>query len=618
MSLRANQRIIDNDYNDLSSTVLSEFGVVEICPKILLETVRDLGHLGWNAQADFGLSMPIPKFLLKEAIVAKPGFNRWLVPPASIAIHLCIGSVYAWSVFNTPLSRELGVVGEAAGDWKFGNIVWIFSIAIVFLGLAAAVAGRWLEKVGPRCVGVTAALLWGGGFLVGCLGIKLHSLPLLYLGYGVLGGCGLGLGYVSPVSTLIRWFPDRRGLATGLAIMGFGGGAMIGAPLKRYLLGTFEEAPKYLGTEESVNLVTEDGVRFAETVAGKEEVIVASATEAASLGPGLEAGVYSVGTGSTGTASTFLVLGLLYLVVMLAAAFAYRVPAPDWKPDGWDPEKGSSKKGMISQNDVGISGAMKTPQFWFLWVVLCMNVTAGIGVIGVAKTMIGEIFGTQMSAEAKEGFFFVNYVLMISVFNMVGRFFWASISDWIGRKSTYTIFFVLGCALYLSIPWAAANAGASAMSTSFIVFYAATMIIFTMYGGGFATIPAYLADMFGSKYVGAIHGRLLTAWSTAGVLGPVAIAKLREASISKSINDLAAKVNESDFEGKFGAPLSKLDELVAAKTVTVQKLMEMAPEGTVDPTPGLYNTTMYTMAGLLVIGLVANLLVKPVDKKHHL
>ena len=562
--------------------------------------------------------MTIPKFLLKEAIVAKPGFNRWLVPPASIAIHLCIGSVYAWSVFNTPLSRELGVVGEAAGDWNFKAIVWIFSIAIVFLGLAAAIAGRWLEKVGPRCVGVTAALLWGGGFLVGSLGIKLHSLPLLYLGYGVLGGCGLGLGYVSPVSTLIRWFPDRRGLATGLAIMGFGGGAMIGAPLKRYLLGTFEEAPTYLGTVEAVNPVTEDGVRFAETADGKVEVIVASAAEASSFGPGMEAGVYVVGSGNTGAASTFLVLGLLYLVVMLAAAFAYRVPAPDWKPDGWDPGKGAAKKGMISRNDVEIWTAMKTPQFWLLWVVLCMNVTAGIGVIGVAKTMIGEIFGGSMSAEAKEGFFFVNYVLMISVFNMVGRFFWASISDWIGRKPTYTIFFVLGCALYLSIPWAAANAGASAMSTSFIVFYAATMIIFTMYGGGFATIPAYLADMFGSKFVGAIHGRLLTAWSFAGVLGPVAIAKLREASISKSISDLASKVSEVDFEAKFGAPLAKLDELVAAKTVTVQKLMELAPEGTVDPTPGLYNTTMYTMAGLLVIGFVANMLVKPVDEKHHL
>lgn len=550
--------------------------------------------------------------------MAKPGFNRWLVPPASIAIHLCIGSVYAWSVFNAPLSKELGVVGQAAGDWKFGHIVWIFSIAIVFLGLSAAVAGRWLEKVGPRCVGVTAALLWGGGFLVGFLGIKLHSLPLLYLGYGVLGGCGLGLGYVSPVSTLIRWFPDRRGLATGLAIMGFGGGAMIGAPLKRWLLQKFDQAPEYLGQVDRLTLVTENGVRFVQTAAGKQEVIVASAADVSQFGDSMSAGVYAVGTGNTGAAMTFLVLGLVYLVVMLIAAFAYRVPADDWKPKGWSPPEGASKKSMISQNDVGISAAMKTPQFILLWIVLCMNVTAGIGVIGVAKTMIGEIFGTQLSAEAKQGFFFANYVLMISVFNMVGRFFWASISDWIGRKVTYTIFFVLGCGLYLSIPWAAANAGADTMSTSFVTFYAATMIIFTMYGGGFATVPAYLADMFGSKYVGAIHGRLLTAWSTAGVLGPYAISKLREASISTAISDLASKVSAEKFAEKFGAPIAKLDELVAAKTVSVQKLMEIAPEGTIDPTPSLYNTTMYTMAGLLVIGFFANMMVKPVHTKHHL
>lgn len=563
-------------------------------------------------------TMSIPKFLLKEAIIAKPSFNRWLVPPASIAIHLCIGSVYAWSVFNAPLSKEIGVVGQAAGDWQFGHIVWIFSIAIVFLGLAAAVAGRWLEKVGPRCVGFTAALLWGGGFLVGYLGIKMHSLPLLYLGYGVFGGCGLGLGYVSPVSTLIKWFPDRRGLATGLAIMGFGGGAMIGAPLKRWLLQKFSKEPEFLGQTSDLNMITENGVRFVETAAGKQEVIVASATDISQFGDGMSAGVYAVGTGNTGAATTFLVLGLIYLVIMLIASFAYRVPADDWKPNSWTPPEASSQKKMITQNDVGISTAMKTPQFIFLWIVLCMNVTAGIGVIGVAKTMIGEIFGSQLSPEAKEGFFFANYVLMISVFNMVGRFFWASISDWIGRKSTYTIFFVLGCSLYLSIPWAAANAGASTISTSFITFYAATMIIFTMYGGGFATIPAYLADMFGSKFVGAIHGRLLTAWSIAGVLGPVAIAKLREASISNAINNLAPKIDKEKFAGKFGAPMEKLDELVTAKTVTVQKLMEIAPEGTIDPTPSLYNTTMYTMAGLLVIGFFANILIKPVNPKHHI
>ena len=256
--------------------------------------------------------MAIPKFLLKESIIAPPGFNRWRVPPASIAIHLCIGSVYAWSIFNPPLQRELGVVGPAAGDWSLQSVVWIFSVAIVFLGLSAAVAGRWLEKVGPRCVGVTAAFLWGGGFLIGALGIQLHQLWLIYLGYGVFGGCGLGLGYVSPVSTLIRWFPDRRGMATGMAIMGFGGGAMIGAPLKRYLLAKFEEAPERLGSVREIPLITENGIRFAETAAGKQEVIIPSAADlASSFGGHLEAGVYVVGTGNTGATAAFVTLGLV-------------------------------------------------------------------------------------------------------------------------------------------------------------------------------------------------------------------------------------------------------------------------------------------------------------------
>jgi MFS family permease len=325
-----------------------------------------------------------------------------------------------------------------------------------------------------------------------------------------------------------------------------------------------------------------------------------------------------VGTGNTGVAMTFLSLGIIYLVVMLIASFAYRVPAEGWVPKGWTAPSGDAGKSMITRNSVGINQAMKTPQFWFLWIVLCMNVTAGIGVIGVAKTMIGEIFGTQLSTEAKEGFFFVNYVVMISVFNMVGRFFWASISDWIGRKNTYHIFFVLGCALYLSIPYFAVRAGASTMSVAFVGFYAASMIILTMYGGGFATIPAYLADLFGSKFVGAIHGRLLTAWATAGVLGPLAITQLRGASVTAQIKALAGKVDPARFTEKFGAGVDQLNELVAAKTVTVAKLMEIAPDGTVDPTPTLYNTTMYAMAALLVVGFIANFLVKPVDSQHHL
>lgn len=555
-------------------------------------------------------------FLLKDNIVAKPGFNRWLVPPASIAIHLCIGSVYAWSVFNPPLTRELGVVASAADDWTLSSVVWIFSVAIVCLGLAAAFAGKWLEEVGPRCVGVVAAVLWGGGFLVGSMGILTHQLWLVYFGYGVLGGCGLGLGYVSPVSTLIRWFPDRRGMATGMAIMGFGGGAMIGAPLIAWLLSLYAKAPTYLGVESAVTLITEGGRRFAETANGKVEVVVATAKQAAALPGGGEAGVYVVGTGDTGAAMTFLTLGIVYFIVMNIAAFSYRVPPPNWKPAGWEPPPADASNGMITQNNVHIDQALKTPQFWQLWIMLCFNVTAGIGVIGVAKTMMTEIFGTTLPLVVTAAFA-GTYVLMISVFNMVGRFFWASTSDYIGRKNTYHCFFVLGTLLYCSIPFFASAVSGSPNVIYLIGFYAATMIIFTMYGGGFATIPAYLADMFGTFHVGGIHGRLLTAWATAGVLGPFAITYLRNMSRENAISDLAAKIDPTAFSEKFGAPIAQLKELVEAKTVTIAKLMEIAPAGTVDPTSSLYNTTMYAMAALLVIAFFANLLLRPVHEKHN-
>ena len=561
----------------------------------------------------------IPKILLKESIIAPPGFNRWRVPPASIAIHLCIGSVYAWSIFNPALIRELGVVGASASDWTLSSVVWIFSVAIVFLGLAAAVAGKWLERVGPRCVGVTAAILWGGGFLIGSVGVALHQLWLIYLGYGVLGGCGLGLGYVSPVSTLIRWFPDRRGLATGLAIIGFGGGAMIGAPVKEALLKTFFKAPEYAGAVADLSMKTEQGKRFVQVDGDWREAVVATQADIAKLPlTNLQEGAYLVGTGNTGAAGTFMTLGLVYFAVMMVAAFSYRVPAEGWRPHGWlPPSDTESGKRMITSGNVDMDQALKTPQFYFLWIVLCFNVTAGIGVIGVAKTMMNEIFGTTLPSVVN-GAFAATYVTMISVFNMLGRIIWASASDYIGRKNTYHCFFVLGTLLYLSIPWTAGQVSASPAVTWLIMFYAATMIIFTMYGGGFATIPAYLADIFGMRYVGAIHGRLLTAWSTAGVLGPLAITYLRQASVEDSIRDLAAKVEDTIFVQAFGAGKDQIESLMAAKTVSVSKLMEIVPEGTLYPTPGLYNTTMYAMAALLVIAFFANLAIKPVASHHHI
>lgn len=551
----------------------------------------------------------------KANITASDDFNRWLVPPISISIHLCIGSVYAWSMFNPALTKILGVASSSAGDWTLSDVVWIFSTAIIFLGLAAAFAGKWLEEVGPRLVGFTAACLWGGGFLVGSIGIFFHELSLVYLGYGVLGGCGLGLGYVSPVSTLIRWFPDRRGMATGMAIMGFGGGAMIGAPLISYLLDLFHVAPVYLGSTSDLILKTIDGVRFADINGALTEVVIVTASEAQNSD--YSAGAYIVGTGDTGAGKTFVTLGVGYFIIMAIASFGYRIPVENWKPQGWDESKRKNNSSPVTSENVHIDQALKTPQFYFLWIVLCFNVTAGIGVLGVAKTMMSDIFSNALPTIVNASFA-ATYVLMISAFNMVGRFFWASTSDYIGRKNTYYIFFILGILLYTSIPFAASEMSINPSVVLLIYFYAATMIIFTMYGGGFATIPAYLADIFGTKYVGGIHGRLLTAWSTAGVIGPLAITTLRSNSIESAIIDLSQKVDPQRFKDFFGDGIENISQLILTKTVTIPKLMSIAPQGTADPTSTLYNSTMFLMAFLLAIALVANYLIKPVDAKHHM
>lgn len=554
--------------------------------------------------------------LSKERIVAPPGFNRWLIAPAALGIHLCIGSVYAWSLFNPALVKRIGVVTSAADDWSLTSVVAIFTVAIVFLGLSAAVAGKWLERVGPRRVGVVSACCWGGGFVIGGFGIVTGQLWLVYLGYGVIGGCGLGLGYVSPVSTLIRWFPDRRGMATGLAIMGFGGGAMLGKPMIEGFIRLYYRAPEYLGSSASVELVTEAGRRMAMAGGSLREVVVVGANDLAGMIlPGPE-GVYLVGTGTVGAAQTFFTLGAIYFVVMLIAAFAYRLPAPGWQPAGWTPPPETDLH-MITRHHVHIDEALKTPQFYQLWVVLCFNVTAGIGVLAVAKTMMTEIFGTTLPAIVDIDFA-ATYVLMISLFNMAGRFVWASVSDFIGRRTTYYIFFGFGIALYCSIPYFAAQVSVQPATLWLVGFYAATMLIFTMYGGGFATIPAYIADLFGTRYVGGIHGRLLTAWSTAGVLGPLAITTLRDNAVTRAITDLASRVEPARFEAAFGTGIDQLEQLVATKTVTIAKLMELVPAGTTDPTPGLYNETMYLMAALLFIAFIANALMRPVHPRHHM
>ena len=481
----------------------------------------------------------------KERIIAPANYNRWLVPPAALAIHLCIGMAYGFSVFWVPLGRAVGVSqgldkavpcpGDATTffgkvaitghalfatdcDWTQFDLGWMFTLFFVLLGTSAAIWGGWLERVGPRKAGVVAALCWGGGLLISAVGVYIHQLWLMWLGSGVIGGIGLGLGYISPVSTLIKWFPDRRGMATGMAIMGFGGGAMIGSPLATILMEHFKT-------------LTDVGVW-----------------------------------------QTFVALGLIYFVFMLGGAFGYRLPPAGWRPAGWTPP--TNAKAMITTGNVDLKDAHKTLQFWLIWAVLCLNVSAGIGIIGAASPMLQETFGGRLFGDPSVGFAQFNdaqkaqaalvgaaFVGLFSLFNIAGRFFWASLSDKIGRKMTYYTFFTLGFLCYAAAP-TLATLGMLGL------FAAAFCLIASMYGGGFATIPAYLADIFGTQYVGAIHGRLITAWSAAGIIGPVIVNYMHD---SRKAAGIAANQ--------------------------------------------IYHPIFYVLAGLLVAGFIANLLIRPLDKK---
>ena len=468
----------------------------------------------------------------RERIIAKPGFNRWLVPPAALCIHLCIGMAYGFSVFWLPLSRSIGITQSKACadasllnelftttcDWHVASMGWMYTLFFLVLGVSAALWGGWLERAGPRKAGVVAACCWAGGLVLGAIGVYTHQLWLMWVGAGVFGGIGLGLGYISPVSTLVKWFPDRRGMATGMAIMGFGGGAMIGAPLANILMNYFKTPT--------------------------------------------DVGVWQ----------TFLAMAAIYFFFMMVGAFRYRLPPPGWRPDGWTPP--SEAKSMITQHNVHLKDAHKTPQFWLIWWVLCLNVSAGIGIIGMASPMLQEIFGGKLIGHPELGFnalsveqktaiaaIAAGFAGLLSLFNIGGRFFWASLSDYIGRKNTYYMFFLLGIALYASAPF-------FAQIGSKVLFVGAFCIILSMYGGGFATVPAYLADMFGTQFVGAIHGRLLTAWSTAGVIGPVVVNYIREAQLAAGV-----------------------------------------------PRDHLYDFTSYVLCGMLILGLICNFLIKPVNPK---
>lgn len=438
--------------------------------------------------------------LSREATIAPPGYSRWLVPPAAIAVHMCIGQVYGFSVFKKPLAQVLGVTSPGPEDWSEVDVGVAYSIALALLGLSAAVFGKWVDRSGPRKTMLASMACFCTGLVLSAAAVHWHQLWLLYAGYGLIGGIGLGLGYIAPVSTLIKWFPDRPGMATGMAIMGFGGGALIGGPLAEDLMGRF-----------------------------------ASPT-------------------SVGASEALLIMAGLYAVSMVVGAAIVRVPPDGWRPAGWTPQATSSR--LITTANVGVDTAWKTPQFWLLWVVLCTNVSAGIGILGQASPMIQDMFGVTPAAAA-------GYVGLLSLCNLGGRFFWSSMSDVTGRKGIYTVYFVLGAALYASVPWTQGRG-------SVTLFVIVTGLILTMYGGGFATIPAYLRDLFGSYQVGAIHGRVITAWSMAAIVGPQVV-----------------------------------DRLSAANKATM-------------PAEQAYNGIFLLMVGVLVVGLVANLLVRPVHPSYHI
>jgi MFS family permease len=447
-------------------------------------------------------------FLDREHTVARPGYSRWLIPPAALAIHLCIGQAYATSVYKNALVAHFESSLTAIGV--------IFSIAIVMLGLSAAVMGTWVERAGPRAAMFTSACFWASGFLVGALGIATSQLWLVYLGYGVIGGIGLGIGYISPVSTLIKWFPDRPGLATGMAIMGFGGGALVASPLSRQLMAFYDSG----------------------------------------YDPADPASVASGGA----VTSLFVTLGVVYFLVMMLGVFTVKVPPPGWAPAGFDAGAVAARP-MVSAANVSAANAIRTPQFWFLWTVLFCNVTAGIGILEQASPMIQDFFregGTSSVAPTTAA----GFVAFLSLFNMAGRFVWSSTSDYIGRKPTYVMYLGVGMVLYVLL--------ATVGHASTAVFVLVAAVILSFYGGGFATVPAYLRDLFGTFQVGAIHGRLLTAWSAAGIAGPLII---------------------NGFLDAQGTP----GELVAAD----------------------YRPALFTMVGVLAVGFVANILVRPVAARFH-
>ncbi|ETO31524.1 hypothetical protein RFI_05595 [Reticulomyxa filosa] len=587
-------------------------------------------------------------------VYAPENYNRWRMVPYAVSTHLCLGACYAWSIFNEPLTREIGVVAPSAQDWVLSDVMGTFMGIIISQGLAMALLGKWVEKVGPRIAGVTGSLLYGGGMMLGALGVLQHSLPLMYCGYGALAGAGMGIAYLPPVATLIRWFPDRRGLATGMAICGFGGGAIFITSLKKKFLREYFQPPEYLGPiDKIITKVSPDGkiLAFVEKTQEWKEALKVTTRDLVSIGAShLQDGHWLVivylscvntykyylvfffflkKKKTTGVAATMGTLGLGYLAVCLTGALIVKSPPPGWVPPSakqslttTNTNATSMKTSAVSKlqpEDVHVDDVMKTPQFWLQWCTFLSTATVGMGLMSSAKDVLVSCFGTTTAAAsamaAGPAAFAASYVQALSLANLSGRFIWASGSEYIGRKNTFLLFCCVGGPLYATLPWIVTSAFEMESYAPLALFYGSTMLIISFFGGGYSTVPAYESDLFGTKYIGAIHGRMMTASALSGIVGPMVFAKLRHREEIKAIHDLASKCDKTIFENKFGVPTDKLQTLIDNKAVSIRKLLDVLPQDTIDPTPHLYDPAFQTMGGILILGAIANGMVRPVNSK---
>eukprot|EP01039_Chlorochromonas_danica_P002119 gene2119-2313_t len=547
-----------------------------------------------------------------ESNVASENFkSRWLMLLPAIACHLSIGSPYAWSVVADILTREVGFVLPAAADWSLMEAALPLSIVFVGQGVTGALFGNWQLKVGPRKAMTAAACAFGGGLLVGSLGVYLHSLPLLYTGYGALAGMGVGLAYTPPLQTLMQWFPDKKGVASGICIAGFGSGALLFAPCVQYLTKMFAKMPTYLGPARDFVTQTIDGKLFATVDGSLVEVVNATSAELSKIVYSLPEGLYVVGSGSSGAAEALAVMGLAYFTTMMAGALTIRKPHPSFTVEGSAPAANSANAVAAppAVPDVPVEQAMRSPQFYLLgatfWCVAC----GGLGLFSVAKPMMSEIFSSALPAVVTSAFA-SSFVLMLSSGNLGGRLGWAYISDKIGRRKTFQLITLGSIPLYLSIPTLVDSVITSGSAAPLYAFCAVTTTAICGMGGVYAVLPAYEADIFGTKFVGAIHGRMLLFSSLASIAGPFMLMKLRSISEKAAIDDLLTKVDPQQFISTFGAPMEKAADLMATKTLTISKLLALTPPGTLDPTPHLYDSTMYALTGLMATSVLIHSLVR--------